>query len=141
MLREQKVYTAVDELLHELPEPGRITLAVGGLSAGFDYPDGKLAVLSEGEALPPRKPRPKRAKGDATTRQKLEAFTDLSPGDLVVHDHHGIGRFVGMVKMSVDGTPRDYIKLQFAGADILYVPALQLDLVSKYIGSGDDPSR
>ena len=141
MLREQKVYTAVDELLHELPEPGRITLAVGGLSAGFDYPDGKLAVLSEGEALPARKPRPKRAKGDATTRQKLEAFTDLSPGDLVVHDHHGIGRFVGMVKMSVDGAPRDYIKLQFAGADILYVPALQLDLVSKYIGSGDDPSR
>ena len=63
MLREQKVYTAVDELLHELPEPGRITLAVGGLSAGFDYPDGKLAVLSEGEALPARKPRPKRAKG------------------------------------------------------------------------------
>ena len=141
MLREQKVYTAVDELLHELPEPGRITLAVGGLSAGFDYPDGKLAVLSEGEALPARKPRPKRAKGNATTRQKLEAFTDLSPGDLVVHDHHGIGRFVGMVKMSVDGAPRDYIKLQFAGADILYVPALQLDLVSKYIGSGDDPSR
>ena len=114
---------------------------MGGLSAGFDYPDGKLAVLSEGEALPARKPRPKRAKGDATTRQKLEAFTDLSPGDLVVHDHHGIGRFVGMVKMSVDGAPRDYIKLQFAGADILYVPALQLDLVSKYIGSGDDPSR
>ena len=141
MLREQKVYTAVDELLHELPEPGRITLAVGGLSAGFDYPDGKLAVLSEGEALPARKPRSKRAKGDTTTRQKLEAFTDLSPGDLVVHDHHGIGRFVGMVKMSVDGAPRDYIKLQFAGADILYVPALQLDLVSKYIGSGDDPSR
>ena len=59
----------------------------------------------------------------------------------MVHDHHGIGRFVGMVKMSVDGAPRDYIKLQFAGADILYVPALQLDLVSKYIGSGDDPSR
>lgn len=90
---------------------------------------------------PRESPGRKRAKGDATTRQKLEAFTDLSPGDLVVHDHHGIGRFVGMVKMSVDGAPRDYIKLQFAGADILYVPALQLDLVSKYIGSGDDPSR
>ena len=57
----------------------------------------------------------------------------------MVHEHHGIGRFVGMVKMPVDGADRDYIKLQFAGADILYVPALQLDLVSKYIGGGDDP--
>ena len=43
--------------------------------------------------------------------------------------------------MSVDGTPRDYIKLQFAASDVLYVPALQLDLVSKYIGSGDDPDK
>ena len=59
----------------------------------------------------------------------------------MVHEHHGIGRFVGMVKMPVDGADRDYIKLQFAGADILYVPALQLDLVSKYIGGGDDPGR
>ena len=59
----------------------------------------------------------------------------------MVHEHHGIGRFVGMVKMSVDGSDRDYIKLQFAGADTLYVPALQLDLVAKYIGGGDDPQR
>ena len=141
MLREKKVYAAVDEGLHELPEPGRITIAVGGLSAGFDYPDGKFAVLAEGEALPPRKARTRRPKGDSTTRQRLESFTDLAPGDLVVHEHHGIGRFVGMVKMSVDGSDRDYIKLQFAGADTLYVPALQLDLVAKYIGGGDDPQR
>ncbi len=138
MLREKKIYAAVDTLLHDLPEPGRITIAVGGLSAGFDCPEGRFAVLCEGEAPPPRK-RPRR-KSDPN-RRRLESFTDLSPGDLVVHEHHGIGRFVGMVKMSVDGADRDYIKLQFAGADVLYVPALQLDLVSKYIGSGDDPDR
>ena len=138
MLREKKIYAAVDTLLHDLPDPGRITIAVGGLSAGFDCPEGKFAVLCEGEAPPPRK-RPRR-KSDSN-RRRLESFTDLSPGDLVVHEHHGIGRFVGMVKMSVDGADRDYIKLQFAGADVLYVPALQLDLVSKYIGSGDDPDR
>ena len=141
MLREKKVYAALDENLHDLPQPGRITIAVGGLSAGFDFPDGKFALLTEGEALPPRKTRPRKPKADPSTRQRLESFTDLAPGDLVVHDHHGIGRFVGMVKMPVDGADRDYIKLQFAGADVLYVPALQLDLVSKYIGSGDDPGR
>ena len=59
----------------------------------------------------------------------------------MVHEHHGIGRFVGMVKMTVDGVPRDYIKLQFAGTDTLYVPALQLDLVSKYIGGGEDSTH
>ena len=142
MLREKKVYAALDENLHDLPEPGRITITVGGLSAGFDFPDGKFALLTEGEALPPpRKTKSRHAKADPSTRQRLESFTDLAPGDLVVHDHHGIGRFVGMVKMPVDGADRDYIKLQFAGADVLYVPALQLDLVSKYIGSGDDPGR
>ena len=56
----------------------------------------------------------------------------------MVHEHHGIGRFVGMVKMSVDGVQKDYIKLAYAGADVLYVPATQLDLVSKYIGGGED---
>ncbi|MBQ9852270.1 MAG: transcription-repair coupling factor [Ruminiclostridium sp.] len=138
MLREKKVYAALDENLHDLPEPGRITIAVGGLSAGFDYPDGKAAVLAEGSALPPRKAKTRKV---SSNRQRLESFTDLTPGDLVVHEHHGIGRFVSMVKMSVDGADRDYIKLQFAGADVLYVPALQLDLVNKYIGSGDDPDR
>ena len=138
MLREKKVYAALDENLHDLPEPGRITIAVGGLSAGFDYPDGKAAVLTEGSALPPRKAKTRKV---SSNRQRLESFTDLTPGDLVVHEHHGIGRFVSMVKMSVDGADRDYIKLQFAGADVLYVPALQLDLVNKYIGSGDDPDR
>jgi len=139
LLREQKVYSAVDETLHDLPEPGRILLAVGGLSAGFDFPNGKFAVLAEGVAAPVRQKR-RASKAQRTNRQKLESFTDLAPGDLVVHEHHGIGRFVGVVEMTVDGVKKDYIKLQFAGSDSLYVPALQLDLVSKYIGGGENPS-
>ncbi|MCI8415311.1 MAG: transcription-repair coupling factor [Ruminiclostridium sp.] len=140
MLREQSVYTAVDELLHQLPEPGRITIAVGDLSAGFDYPDARCAVLAEGAAPAPKRQR-RQSKVSKDSRQRLESFTDLSPGDLVVHEHHGIGRFLGLVKMNVDRSERDYLKLQFAASDVLYVPALQLDLVSKYIGSGDDPEK
>ena len=138
MLREKDLPCAVDEALTALPQPGALVLAVGSLSSGFDYPDGGCAVLTEGQGTARPKHRAARPTGQ---RQKLESFTDLTPGDLVVHEYHGIGRFVGMSTLTVDGSPRDYIKLQFAGADVLYVPALQLDLVCKYIGSGDDPDR
>ncbi|MBM6974588.1 transcription-repair coupling factor [Intestinimonas butyriciproducens] len=134
MLRERKVRTAVDFQLHELPGPGKAVICLGGLSAGFEYPGASAAVLTEGRAIPARKVRSKRD----SSRQKLASYADLSPGDLVVHEHHGIGRYVGMVKMSTDGVQKDYVKIAYAGSDVLYVPATQLDLVSKYIGSGDD---
>ena len=134
MLRERKVRTAVDFQLHELPGPGKAVICLGGLSAGFEYPGASAAVLTEGRAIPARKVRSKRD----SSRQKLASYADLSPGDLVVHEHHGIGRYVGMVKMSADGVQKDYVKIAYAGSDVLYVPATQLDLVSKYIGSGDD---
>ncbi len=136
MLRERKVRSAVDFQLHDLPQPGGITIAVGGLSAGFDYIGCPYAVLTEGGNEPRRKG--KRLK-HAADRRKVDSFTDLSPGDLIVHENHGIGRFVGMVKMSVDGVEKDYVKLAYAGADVLYLPATQLDSIAKYIGSGDDP--
>ena len=63
------------------------------------------------------------------------------PGDLVVHEHHGVGRFVGIQRMPVDGVEKDYIKIDYAGGDCLYVPVTQLDLVSKYIGGGEDTER
>ena len=134
LLRDEKVRSAVDFALHDLPGPGQAVLCVGGLSAGFEYPDAKLAVLTEGRPAAPRKPRPKKQ----TNRQKLDSYADLSPGDLVVHEHHGIGRYVGMVKMTADGVQKDYVKINYAGADVLYVPATQLDLVSKYIGAGEN---
>ena len=83
---------------------------------------------------PKKTARPKKA----TNRKKLDSFTDLTPGDLVVHEHHGIGRYVGMEQMKVDGAVKDYVKIAYQGSDALYVPATQLDLVSKYIGGGED---
>ena len=134
LLREQKMTTAVDFQLHELPGYGKAVIAVGGLTAGMEYPVGRFAVLTEGQSLLGKKRRSK----PVTNRQKLGSYADLSPGDLVVHEHHGVGRFLEMTKMTVDGVQRDYVKIAYAGADVLYVPATQLDLVSKYIGSGED---
>ena len=134
LLREQKMTTAVDFQLHELPGYGKAVIAVGGLTAGMEYPGGRFAVLTEGQSLLGKKRRSK----PVTNRQKLGSYADLSPGDLVVHEHHGVGRFLEMTKMTVDGVQKDYVKIAYAGADVLYVPATQLDLVSKYIGSGED---
>ena len=120
-----------------LPQPGAILLTDGSLPAGMEYRALNLAILTEGQlsALPRRK---KAVRKKATNRQKLNSFADLSPGDLVVHEHHGIGRYVAMEQMKLDGVVKDYVKIAYQGTDVLYVPATQLDLVSKYIGAGED---
>jgi len=133
-LEERGILSSLDYALPSLPDFGECILTLGELSAGMEYPDIKLAVITEGQMIvqaPPR--RIKKAK-EKSGRERLQSFTDLSPGDLVVHDQHGIGRFVGFFKLPVDGVEKDYIKISYAGTDSLYVPATQLDMVAKYIG-------
>ena len=139
LLREKKVKAAVDFRMKELPRPGTTVITLGGLSAGLEYPDLRLVVLTEGTRSL-KKERPK-AKRGATNRQKLSSFTDLHPGDLVVHQDNGVGRYQGMVKMPVDGVQKDYLKIQYAGTDVLYVPAERMDLIAKYIGGGEDAAE
>ena len=138
MLRERNLSAMLCIPLEFMPQPGQILLTEGTLPYGMEYPDSKLAVLTEGQLLAKGEVRQKKTKKTATNRQKLNSFTDLSPGDLVVHDHHGIGRFVAMEQIRIDGAVKDYVKIAYAGTDVLFVPATQLDLVSKYIGGGED---
>lgn len=123
--------------LTTLPRPGQILLTDGTLPFGMEYPDAKLAVLTEGQLIARNSPKQKQKKS-ATNRQKLNSFTDLTPGDLVVHENYGIGRFVAMEQIRVDSVVKDYVKIAYQGTDTLFVPATQLDLVSKYIGGGED---
>ena len=137
-LRRQGVERAVlDETPENLPAPGCCAVSVGGLSAGMEYPQSRLCVLTDtmiarGAAQQPRR---KRA---VPAGARLGSYEDLSVGDLVVHETHGIGRFAGIFRMPVDGAEKDYIKICYAGTDSLYIPATQLDLVTKYIGAGQD---
>ena len=122
-----------------LPKPGQILLTEGSLPFGMEYPLSKIAILTEGQLLSRGEPKRKAAKKTGSTnRQKLNSFTDLTPGDLVVHENYGIGRFVSMEQIQVDGAMKDYIKIAYQGSDTLYVPATQLDMVSKYIGGGSE---
>lgn len=120
-----------------MPKAGQILLAEGSLPYGMEHPTAKLAVLTEGQLLARSAPK-KKQKKTATNRQKLNSFTDLTPGDLVVHENYGIGRFVAMEQIRVDGAIKDYVKIAYQGSDTLFVPATQLDMVSKYIGSGGE---
>ncbi|MEA4965896.1 MAG: transcription-repair coupling factor [Oscillospiraceae bacterium] len=139
LLREQHVDSLLAFPLTRLPQPGQILLSGGSLPGGMEYPALRLAILTEGQltAASLKKKKPIRHKS-TTNRQKLASFTDLTPGDLVVHEYHGIGRYVAMEQMKVDGVLKDYVKIAYLGTDLLYVPATQLDLISKYIGGGED---
>ena len=140
-LEERGITTTLDYELQEMPNNGSCVLTVGELSAGMEYPGLKLAVITEGQIIaPPLARRGRKRRKDTSNRERLQSFADLSPGDVVVHDQHGIGRFVGFFKIPVDGAQKDYVKIAYAGTDSLYVPATQLDLVAKYIGGGTDGS-
>ncbi|MBQ4539388.1 MAG: transcription-repair coupling factor [Oscillospiraceae bacterium] len=115
-------------------KPGTVTATDLTISAGFEYPDEKMAVISHARAAaPPRRLKAKRRAGDA-----IRSLSDLTSGDYVVHATHGIGVFSGIVKREVLGVPKDYIKIRYHGTDTLFVPVTQLDLVSKYIGKSED---
>ncbi len=116
-----------------LPAPGHVHILEGALSSGLEYPELGLIVLTEGHS-PTRK---KASRTKKSNRDRVKSYTDLTPGDLVVHEHHGIGRYIGMERMKIDGAERDFVKIAFAGTDFLYVPATSLDLISKYIGGGE----
>ncbi|MGN0998393.1 MAG: transcription-repair coupling factor [Faecousia sp.] len=140
MLRSKNLSSFLCIPLDTLPKEGQILLCEGSLPFGMEYPGSKLAVLTEGQLIAKREPR-KKARKSATNRQKLNSFTDLSPGDLVVHENYGIGRFVSMEQIKVDGAVKDYIKIAYQGSDTLFVPATQLDMVSKYIGGGGEEAN
>ncbi len=140
MLREKNLSAFLCIPLTNMPKPGQILLTEGTLPYGMEYPNSKLAVLTEGQLIARAEPK-KKTKKSATNRQKLNSFTDLSPGDLVVHENYGIGRFLSMERIRVDGAIKDYIKIAYQGSDTLFVPATQLDMVSKYIGGGGEDAN
>ena len=136
-LKDNGIRAYLQEKLDKIPEEGCCTISVGGMSAGIEYPSIKLAVISDMQLLRVREHRHKNKKAPSN-RERINSYADLAPGDLVVHEVHGIGRFAGIKKMKVDGFEKDYIMIRYAGTDTLYVPATALDMVTKYLGAAED---
>ena len=120
-----------------LPVKNRCIIYIGAVSAGMEYPGLHLAILTDAQLIR-KKNKASSRKKLPSGRQRIESFADLSVGDYVVHENHGIGRFTGIIRMEVDGYEKDYVKISYAGSDVLYVPATQLDLVSKYTAISED---
>lgn len=115
-------------------KPGVVYILEGNISQGFEFPLGKFAVISQGFISSQSKLKRKYRKAE----NPLKSLTDLETGDYIVHATNGIGIFEGIVKQDIHGVVKDYIKIRYAGTDILYVPVTQLDMVSKYVGTKED---
>lgn len=113
-------------------------IIVGDLSAGYAIPALQLRVVQENEIFGRRKRVPKSL---ATTKsQIIDSFVELSPGDYVVHVNYGIGRFASIERMRVLGNERDYIKVEYADDETVFVPIEQANLIQRYIGNeGESP--
>ena len=136
--REHEIRAMLYPELKKLPDFGSVSISIGSVSAGIEYPELRLAVLTDAQLIRRKTRKSERKHKLPASRQRIESYADLSVGDYVVHENHGVGRFVGIVKMTVDGFEKDYIQLAYAGGDTLYVPATQLDLVTKYTGGGEE---
>ncbi len=112
---------------------GKVCVLPSVLSEGFEYPSVGLAVLS----LSTGKAKRRQRHGKTSAKNAIRSFDDLTPGDLVVHQYHGIGRFVSLERIQVENAWRDYLKIAFDNGDFLFVPATALHLVCKYIGAGE----
>ncbi len=127
------------ERIQSLINEEKITVHAEGLSAGFTIPAAKLAFIHEGEIFGRRKRAPKSLK---SARSKIiDTFIELNPGDFVVHANYGIGRFSGIERMKVLGHDRDYIKVEYAEDENVFVPIEQANLVQRFIGNEGDAPR
>lgn len=113
---------------------GEILFEHGSLSSGIDFPTEKKCWISERDIFASQKTG-RRKKKFKDKGQKIQSFADMRQGDYVVHENHGIGRFLGIEQLVVQGEKKDYIKIKYAGDDMLYVPVEQMDIVQKYIGN------
>ncbi len=142
VLGAEGVPAVVVPALPPRPAPGRVEVVVSTLRTGLDAPALGLAVLATVDVFGPRRRRAGRRIGSRL--RAADAVVSLSDGDAVVHRTHGVGRFRGMVTREVEGLDgrlarRDYVVVEYAGGDTLFVPSDQIDALTRYRG-GDEPT-
>ena len=117
--------------------PGEIMVVYGHAKKGFEYPLIKFALMTESDIFGQEQKKKKKKKNYSGSR--IQDFAELSIGDFVVHEKHGLGIYRGIEKVEVDRIVKDYIKIEYRGGSNLYIPATQLDCLQKY--SGADASK
>ncbi|ETP70605.1 transcription-repair coupling factor [Planococcus glaciei CHR43] len=126
---EAEIVTATTKI-----QGGKMYLVDGDLSGGFEMPLQRLAILTDGELFKKqakKKTRPQKL----TNAERIKSYSEIKPGDYVVHIHHGIGRYVGIETLEIGGVHKDYLHIIYKADDKLFVPVDQIDLIQKYIAS------
>jgi transcription-repair coupling factor (superfamily II helicase) len=133
LLQKEDIHTSPASQIEQIPPPGSITVLQGSLDGGWTM-DDRLTLITDAELFGFVK-QPRAGKKRPIPHQWF--LPQLAPGDYVVHVDHGIARFHGLARMSSDGVEREYLVLEYAASDRLYVPTERIDRVSRYIGAGD----
>ncbi len=118
---------------------GQVIILQGSLHKGFEYVSSKYIQITDFEIYGVHKKQKQKIKRkDAAP---IKSFIELQVGDYVVHESHGIGKYIGIEELKVNNVKKDYLKIRYSGEDNLYVPTDQMDLIQKYIGSDDKPPK
>lgn len=137
-LRDNGIESSYRDVVNEI-RPGEVVITFGNQLKGFEYPEIKISVISDKEVFGKAK-RKNIRKTNKKGTSKIKSFTELKPGDFIVHVNHGIGVYKGIKQLELQGHKKDYLELVYECEDKLYVPVEQLDMVQKYIGSeGKNP--
>ncbi len=131
-LRDYNLSSYYSEDLEQEAGPGEVMTAYGYIAEGYEYPMLKFTVISETDIFGRSQKKKKRKVYEG---RKIQSFSELKPGDYVVHENHGLGIYQGIEKIEVDKIAKDYMKISYAKGGNLYIPATQLDLIQKYASS------
>jgi len=134
-LLERDILSSYKDEIDTVPQRGEVVITRAILSRGFEYPLINFVLITDREIFGTEKKH--KVKKTHRTASSITSVADLSVNDFVVHQNYGIGQYMGISKLIVEGITKDYLKIRYAGDDFLYVPANQLDLVNKYIGNED----
>ncbi|USG65910.1 transcription-repair coupling factor [Brevibacillus ruminantium] len=121
--------------------PGRPTIILGNLQTGFELPLNKLVVITEGEVFTAKQRKARKAQPAMTNAERIKNYLELRPGDYVVHINHGIGKYLGIETKEILGIHKDYLHIQYAGGDSLFVPIEQIDHIQKYVASEESQPK
>ncbi|WP_028390515.1 transcription-repair coupling factor [Bacillus cihuensis] len=119
--------------------PGKVQILKGSLNTGFELPLQKYAVITEQELFN-KKTKKSARRQKLSNAERIKSYSELNVGDYVVHVNHGIGKYLGIETLTINGIHKDYLHLRYQADDKLYVPVDQINLVQKYVGSeGKEP--
>lgn len=117
-------------------DTGGVFIIDGDLSAGFELPLHRMVVITDAELFE-GKPKRKSRSQKMSNAERIKSYSEIKPGDYVVHAHHGIGKYIGIENMSQGRIEKDFLEIHFRGNDKLYVPTDKIDLIQKYVASGE----